>query len=78
MRRQVLELNNEEAPGCRNIEAAFIERLGLAAWIERDPESFVPTEAPPTEPQQAKNAHNQLVLVLADFVVSGPKGMGYG
>jgi hypothetical protein len=73
MRRQVLELNNEEAPGCRNIEAAFIERLGLAAWIERGPESSVPAEQPMT-----KGTHSQLVIVLVDFVVGDPKEMGYG
>jgi hypothetical protein len=78
MRRQALQVRNEEAPGCENIEAVFIERLGLAAWIECGPESFIPTEAPTTEPQKAKSTHNQLVIVLADFVVRAPKGMGYG
>jgi hypothetical protein len=73
MRRQVLELNNEEAPGCRNIDAAFIERLGLAAWIERGPESSVPAEQ-----QMTKGTHSQLVIVLADFVVGDPKEMGNG
>ena len=73
MRHQALQGRNEEAPGCKNIEAAFIERLGLAVWIERGPESSVPTEQ-----QMTNGTHSQLVIVLADFVVGDPKEMGNG
>ena len=74
MRRQVLEPATEVTAGVRNHAADFIERLGLAAWIERGPGSSIPIEGHTSGKPEAKDRHSELAIVLADFVSGDGKG----
>lgn len=70
MRRQALEPATEVS----NRETDFIERLGLAAWIEREPGSSTPIQGLIPGKPEAKHQVNELALVLSDFVAGDSKG----
>lgn len=74
MRRQALEPATEVTSGGNNRESDFIERLGLAAWIEREPGSPTPIQGPITGNPEAKHQLSELALVLSDFVAGDSKG----
>ena len=74
MRRQALEPATEVTSGVSNRETDFIERLGLAAWIEREPGGSSPSDGPITEKPEAKHPLSELALVLSDFVAGDSKG----
>lgn len=69
LRWQALELSSQEAPNPKSVEAAFIERQGLAAWAECGPESAVPVGESTTEQHKAESSHPELVMVLTQFVI---------
>lgn len=69
LRRQALEPSFQEAPNPKSVEAAFIERQGLAAWAECGPESAVLPGESTTEQPKAESSHRELVMVLAQFVI---------
>lgn len=69
LRRQALEPSSQEAPNPKSVEAAFIERQGLAAWVEHSPESAVPAGGSSTEQSKAESSHRELVMVLTQFVI---------
>jgi hypothetical protein len=69
LRRQALEPSSQEAPNPKSVEAAFIERQGLAAWAECGPESAVLPGEPTAEQHKAESSHRELVMVLAQFVI---------
>ncbi len=74
MRRQALEPTTEVTSGVSKREADFIERLGLAAWIERKPGNSTPIEGLITARPEAKQQLSELAIVLADFVAGDNKG----
>ena len=74
MRRQALEPATEVTSGVSNRETDFIERLGLAAWIEREPGSSTPIQGLIPGKPEGKNRHSELAIVLADFVSGDSKG----
>ena len=74
MRRQALEAAIAGTSSVSNREADFIERLGLAAWIEQEPGSSTPIEEPTTGKPAAKHWLSELAIVLADFVSGDSKG----
>jgi hypothetical protein len=63
LRLQVLK----PAAGTPNLEVAWIECQGLAAWIERGPGNPVPSGEPGVRLE--KDTTSELVIVLADFIV---------
>jgi hypothetical protein len=74
VRRQALEPTTEVTSGVSNRETDFIERLGLAAWIEREPGSSTPIQGLITGKPEAKDPLSELALVLSDFVTGDSKG----
>jgi hypothetical protein len=74
VRRQALEPATEVTSGGNNRESDFIERLGLAAWIELEPGSSTPIQGLITGKPEAKHQVNELALVLSDFVAGDSKG----
>ena len=69
LRRKALEPSSQEVPNPKSIEAALIERQGLAAWAECGPESAVLPGERTTEQPKAESSPRELVMVLAQFVI---------
>jgi hypothetical protein len=69
LRCQALEPSLQKDTMSKSVESAFIERQGLAAWVECDPESAVPVGEPTAEQQKAESSHRELVMVLTQFVI---------
>jgi hypothetical protein len=69
LRRQALEPSLQKDSLHKSAESAIIERQGLVAWVERDPESAVPVGESTTRQQKAESSHHELVMVLTQFVV---------
>jgi len=71
LRRQALEPGDSCAHN--GLEVAFIERWGLAAWIERglpfQVGSAAPTDGRTPELREAESAPRDLILALADLVL---------
>jgi hypothetical protein len=74
VRCQALESTQEAASEAGKRDADFIEHLGLAAWLEREPGSSMLIDEATIGQPEAKNGHSQLVSVLADFVSGDAKG----
>jgi hypothetical protein len=74
VRRQALEPTTEVTSGVSKREADFIEHLGLAAWIEREPGGSSPIDGLITGKPEAKHQLSELALVLSDFVAGDSKG----
>ena len=74
MRRQALEPPTEVSSEISHRETDFIERLGLAAWIEREPGSSTLIQGLITGKPEAKHQLSELALVLSDFVAGDSKG----
>ena len=74
VRGQVLESSKKTTFEAGKGDTDFIERLGLAAWIAREPGSSIPAVEPTSGQLDAKNRHGQWVNVLADFVSGDAQG----
>ena len=71
LRRQVLEFGDDPHPN--GLELAFIERQGLAAWMEYGPDSppsnAVSDDLQMSGPGEVETSNHALVLALADLVL---------
>jgi hypothetical protein len=71
LRRQVLESGDDPHPN--GLELAFIERQGLAAWMEYGPDNLPPDAVSANlqmpGPGDAETPSHNLVLALADLVL---------
>ena len=71
LRRQVLEFGDDPHPN--GLELAFIERQGLAAWMEYGPDNLPPdavsADLQMSGPGEVKTPSHTLVLALADLVL---------
>jgi hypothetical protein len=71
LRRQVLKSGDDPHP--ISLELAFIQRQGLAAWVEYGPDCLpggaVSVDLQTPEPGEAETPSHNLVLALADLVL---------
>jgi len=73
LRHQALESAQEDPSTLQGLGVAFIERQGLAAWVECPAESAVPVDGWTLEHHEVAAAPPDLVLALVDLVLGDRK-----
>lgn len=73
LRHQALEAVPEDPQSFQGLGVAFIERQGLAAWVEGPAENAAPVDGWTPEHLKAVAAPPDLVLALVDLVMGDRK-----
>jgi hypothetical protein len=73
LRHQALESAQGEPPALQRLGVAFIERQGLAAWVEGPAENAISVDGWTPEHREAVATPPDLVLALVDLVLGDRK-----
>lgn len=69
LRHLALETNGAEVSVSDRLELAFLERQGVAAWMEAWLAGSIPTDIQEAEMREPLTTPDELVLALVDLVV---------
>ena len=73
LRHQALEPAQGDPAALQGLGVAFIDRQGLAAWVEGPAENAIPADGWTPERREAVAAPPDLVLALVDLVLGDRK-----